>query len=1196
MWITGDVDLPAQLLDAHSTRTLVFFVGAGASMDRPSGLPSFKQLARDLAEAARVPFDESMAIDFFLGSMPEDFDTHRHARDLIARPDSTFNPTHSAVVTLAEAFGTPRVVTTNFDDHLRAAAQSHALPITDRWVGPALPLGDNFTGLVHLHGSVDRHPSELVLTDRDFGRAYLTDAWAARFLRRMFDAFTVLFVGYSHDDPIMRYLALGLPSRTSRFALTADPADEKWRHLGIVPVAYPAPEGDHSALPALLNAWNHRVRMGRQEHHGRMRQIVESGPVLSPVDEDYLRASLSEVDGAREFTRLAGSVEWLLWVESLSAFKGLFTGHPESDVGGILAQWFAQVFVTDATLNTAALQTVQRLGQRFSDGLYRSVAWAAEVLAESNLWAARRWKVLLGTSVEGISAPPELGLVLPYEPGDCAEHLALLRVAIRPYLGLTRRWFASNGPQVPPDAELRWRVDEHSITTHLLKLVNDADPGDLSVGLALEESLDLAYGILAAYDGERGHDRVSFRRSAIEPHPQDDLREPLDAVIDALRAYGEKALPVRSDLIDRWWTLGHSLFRRLALHLLDADAGRGADDKLSWVLDRNLLFEFDLKHEVYGVLLRSVPHAEPALKARLLEAAVLGTELPEDFPEAERHAAYISYNLLVWLVKADPAWADAEAAMNTVQEANPNFAPREHPDFDVWSSSGTWGGTLPMELEDFIHSAESDLEAAINRLLGEDYSERTFDRPTWSDALSVVTRASASRPDLGVRLWDACADRGEWGSQAEDMQRAVVDGWAEAVLGDQAEAVIERVAQQAHLRDSTRLATRFLVEQIEKHLDSPESVFIAGMRHLSDGIWAHGKDGFSDGGSEDPSFLALNSWPGDLARYWVTEINRRWREEGERWEGINPVEQTALGGLLKGPRPTLDAICPALASQTSFLFAADNAFAAKNIFPLFRESDTARGAWCGYLYHPRWNNQMLGAGFLEAIQEGWQILEGLERNLKHQFFELVASILVFGDVTAQERQSLLDRAVLTCGGAYAADFPSSVLRLLTPEEGARGSEVWELWLRDHVSARLRGLPRTAGPDELAHWADCAPFLGHSATEAFTLLAGHGIGLSSNYRAPDLPQSLLESDGPALVAHLAERIANTTATDWHVPYAIRKLLPKITEALGEDVGAPLWDSALKAGFVLERNAEPAEPASTDHSSPGTSAIDPVPSAS
>ena len=40
----------------------------------------------------------------------------------------------------------------------------------------------------------------MVLTDADFGRAYLTEGWARRFLVELFRSFTVLFVGYSHND------------------------------------------------------------------------------------------------------------------------------------------------------------------------------------------------------------------------------------------------------------------------------------------------------------------------------------------------------------------------------------------------------------------------------------------------------------------------------------------------------------------------------------------------------------------------------------------------------------------------------------------------------------------------------------------------------------------------------------------------------------------------------------------------------------------------------------------------------------------------------------------------------------------------------------------------------------------------------------------------------------------------------------
>src|SRR5690554_7670999 len=42
--------------------------------------------------------------------------------------------------------------------------------------------------------------SGLVITDREFGRAYLTEGWARRFLVALFRKYVVLFVGYSHDD------------------------------------------------------------------------------------------------------------------------------------------------------------------------------------------------------------------------------------------------------------------------------------------------------------------------------------------------------------------------------------------------------------------------------------------------------------------------------------------------------------------------------------------------------------------------------------------------------------------------------------------------------------------------------------------------------------------------------------------------------------------------------------------------------------------------------------------------------------------------------------------------------------------------------------------------------------------------------------------------------------------------------------
>ena len=108
-----------------------------------------------------------------------------------------------------------RLVTTNFDPLFEQEAEAIFDSSPEVFRAPALPLGREFDGIVHVHGSV-RRPNEMVLTDRDFGHAYLTDGWAQRFLVELFSNFRILFVGYSHDDTIMNYLA---PRASCRFGI-----------------------------------------------------------------------------------------------------------------------------------------------------------------------------------------------------------------------------------------------------------------------------------------------------------------------------------------------------------------------------------------------------------------------------------------------------------------------------------------------------------------------------------------------------------------------------------------------------------------------------------------------------------------------------------------------------------------------------------------------------------------------------------------------------------------------------------------------------------------------------------------------------------------------------------------------------------------------------------------------------------------
>lgn len=269
---------------------------------------------------------------------------------------------HLALARFATAAGAP-IVTTNYDVHIEAAAAEMALSLGEVYCGPALPLGREVRGLVHLHGSVSRPASELIVTDDDFGRAYLTDGWARRFVQDLFEHWTVLFIGYSHSDVVMTYLARGLPpSAQPRFVLTDEPNSPRWENLRITPVAYPRDDG-HAALPLALDAWALLMNMGVLDHHARAKELAAGAPPAVPEEADYLADVLNTPSGARGFAAAAKGYHWLQWAEKQPAFKTLFSaGRVETEASKVLAGWFVDEYVSVPERSALALSTVARLG------------------------------------------------------------------------------------------------------------------------------------------------------------------------------------------------------------------------------------------------------------------------------------------------------------------------------------------------------------------------------------------------------------------------------------------------------------------------------------------------------------------------------------------------------------------------------------------------------------------------------------------------------------------------------------------------------------------------------------------------------------------------------------------------------------------------------------------------------------------
>ncbi len=359
MWITPEVNLPDALVAAQRNGRLVIFAGAGISMAAPSNLPDFEGLAERVAGAAttRRPHE---SLDQFLGRCELlGVDVQQRAREVLGVPTSQPTALHRGLVAL---FGSPervRLVTTNFDPHLTTAARDrYGASVVAIYRAPALPLGATVTGVTYVHGALDetRHP--LVLTDADFGRAYLTEGWATRFLLDLFLNNTVCFCGYSHSDPTIRYIARALPPGTVRFALIPQGEDDKWVELGVTPVPYPLREAadKHGALTDAVQAWSARAAMGALEHEHQIRELVAVPPPAEPHLADYLRSALADPATRTFFLRHARGREWLRFASDAGLIDALFAPDPKDpEALTPVAIWLADCFMFEHPADLLAL-------------------------------------------------------------------------------------------------------------------------------------------------------------------------------------------------------------------------------------------------------------------------------------------------------------------------------------------------------------------------------------------------------------------------------------------------------------------------------------------------------------------------------------------------------------------------------------------------------------------------------------------------------------------------------------------------------------------------------------------------------------------------------------------------------------------------------------------------------------------------
>jgi hypothetical protein len=292
-------------------------------------------------------------------------------------------------------------------------------------------------------------------------------------------------------------------------------------------------------------------------------------------------------------------------------FRRIFAADPRSSdaaVQRVLSVWLAASFAVQSPAD--AMQAIVRLGTPLPLTLWEGIArelWTNRPAPDE----LRRWIALL---LSAAPQSPDWALVRVLEESrpsdDDAVVAALFEWLAQPVATIEAAGVLASFGADPWRAEMAARTDPSDLLDAYRKVIAPR-PEAFARRLLPVVGHHLAQAhafYLLSRGGSPGLDRDSFRRSAIEPHLQDergraDWSDPLvDAGRDLLAWACQSDPDFASAIISEWVRSDPPLLRRLAVHAVSGCAGLSADQQIDWLIEHQLVFATPTHHEAFSLL------------------------------------------------------------------------------------------------------------------------------------------------------------------------------------------------------------------------------------------------------------------------------------------------------------------------------------------------------------------------------------------------------------------------------------------------------------------------------------------------------------------------------------------------------------------------------------------------------------------
>ncbi len=882
----------------------------------------------------------------------------------------------------------------------------------------------------------------------------MLSGYATRFVVDMLKQYTVLFIGYSYDDDIVRYLTTSIPSDTFSGAyILCDNNAKKIERTGIKSIIFP--EKQYCIECSAIKKIGDYAKRGLINWKDRIGSLNIDAPPADKESQDEIMEGINNFAVQKVLCDTIKGKEWLMWLDQQDVFSALFDENVQLDKNDELwGNWIIRNFISNELFDLI-IKHNNKVNYKFCENILMEFITDKSTL-QNDIFET--YIILFRKKIQDehllcwlIQSTEKRGML------DCMWKLFSDAFAFDIVLDNGYPWTQKC---LKYNMAYRWKMSDYHfenicdkcVAPHLNKYAYSA------IELATSTIKELYYDLQAA--DIKGNifeiNMLDIEENEGHHYHNKELYVIFKMMVQAFDILYQNDVTYSISWMNQTLKLKLPLLTRIVLFLLRENTHLSADDKMEYVIENCGFHDIQIREQVFKLVADIFDDVEEKKRDIVLHK-IMSVDSSgmvfEDEKDKIRRISYIQYNWLNWLNDKCSSTDKIKVELNKIKDVFPDFKPRKRPDLIMGRTEVRYGSESPISKESLRKmEAKKGYGYIIN------FKENdSFMGPDRYGLLQTLSEVAGEDIKWAIEFIDELEKNKNW---EETIWEFIFIGLRKSVCRKNDLIMVLKHLTEDAIKENTFFVAQFLLDSLEKddiyyYISNRLRIKLIQLIKV---MWNFRQ--FREIDSEDWIFLALNDTTGIITNIMMKIV----------W--LQPVEDgipTWFANFVKKMVPSsenIETFICVICQYATQLFARNEKWTKENVLSYLTSDnrDYVQAAWEGLMVGLHDFNIPFATSILPVFQNSIELGRNLKEDFKNQFIYDYVVLLVY--IVDDPLEYHIGQIIKGSTEADRHQFAYSIYRILENMRKVQRSELWNRWLKEYWELRINNTPEELCSEEL----------------------------------------------------------------------------------------------------------------------------------